>query len=213
MSEVSAIGLGLAKRVFQVHGADASGRAVLRKQLWRGQVLGFFGRRPRCVVAVEACASAHVWGREIGRLGHEVRLLPPAHVKPCVKRQRSDAADAEAIAEAAQRPTMRFVAVKSVGNQAAAVILRTRDLLVRQRTQLINAVRGHMGDGLVVPQGASQAARLIATVADPRMRRSLRPRDRRCAPWCPPLRGLKSRAAALRRRSPAALGKMRPLAG
>ena len=114
--------------------------------------------------------------------------------------------------EAAQRPTMRFVAVKSVGNQAAAVILRTRDLLVRQRTQLFNAVRGHMGDGLVVPQGASQAARPIATVADPRMRRSLRPRDRRCAPWCPPLRGLKSRPAALRRRSPAALGKMRPLA-
>jgi transposase len=168
MSEVSVIGLDLAKHVFQVHGADASGRVVLRKKLRRAQVLEFFGHQPRCVVAMEACGGAHFWGREIGRLGHEVRLIPPAYVKPFVKRQKNDLADAEAIAEAAQRPTMRFVAVKSEECQAAAVIFRSRDLLVRQRTQIINALRGHMGEfGLVVPQGASQAGRLISMVADP----------------------------------------------
>ncbi len=107
---------------------------MIRKQLRRGQVLEFFGRQPRCVVAMEACSTAHFWGREIERLGHEVRLIPPAYVKPFAKRQKSDMADAEAIAEAAQRPTMRFVAVKSEESQTAAVIFRARDLLVRQRT-------------------------------------------------------------------------------
>jgi transposase len=111
---------------------------------------------------------AHFWGRELARLGHEVRLIPPACVKPFVKRQKSDAADAEAICEAAQRPTMRFVTVKSEEGQAAAVIFRTRDLLVRQRTQLIKALRGHMGEfGLVVPQGAARVKELVARVADP----------------------------------------------
>jgi transposase len=168
MLEITTVGLDLAKHVFQVHGADASGRAMLRKRLRRSQVLEFFAQLPPCVVAMEACGGAHFWGREIGRLGHEVRLSPPAYVRPFVKRQKSDAADAEAICEAAQRPTMRFVAVKSEGSQAAAVIFRTRDLLVRQRTQLINALRGHMGEfGLVVPQGASQVSHLIAMVADP----------------------------------------------
>ena len=168
MAEITTVGLDLAKNVFQAHGADALGRAVLRKKLRRDQVLAFFSQLPACVVAMEACGGAHFWGREIGRLGHEVRLIPPAYVKPFVKRQKSDAADAEAICEAAQRPTMRFVAVKSEESQAAAVIFRTRDLLVRQRTQLINALRGHLGEfGLVVPQGASQAAQLIAIVADP----------------------------------------------
>ena len=168
MSEVNVIGLDLAKHVFQVHGADAAGRVMLRRKVRRAQVLEFFGRQPRCVVAMEACGGAHFWGREIGRLGHEVRLIPPAYVKPFVKRQKSDAADAEAICEAAQRPTMRFVAVKSEETQAAAVIFRTRDLLVRQRTQLINALRGHMGEfGLVVPQGAARVKELVALVADP----------------------------------------------
>ncbi len=168
MLEITTVGLDLAKHVLQVHGADASGRAMLRKRLRRSQVLEFFAELPPCVVAMEACGGAHFWGREIGRLGHEVRLSPPAYVRPFVKRQKSDAADAEAICEAAQRPTMRFVAVKSEGSQAAAVIFRTRDLLVRQRTQLINALRGHMGEfGLVVPQGASQVSHLIAMVADP----------------------------------------------
>ncbi len=141
---------------------------MLRKRLRRSQVLEFVAQLPPCVVAMEACGGAHFWGREIGRLGHEVRLIPPAYVRPFVKRQKSDAADAEAICEAAQRPTMRFVAVKSEDSQAAAVIFRTRDLLVRQRTQLINALRGHMGEfGLVVPQGASQASHLVAMLADP----------------------------------------------
>ena len=113
MRDVGVIGLDLAKHVFQVHGADASGQVVVRKQLRRGQVLEFFGRQPQCVVAMEACGGAHFWGREIARFGHEVRLIPPAYVKPFAKRQKSDLVDAEAICEAAQRPTMRFVAVKS----------------------------------------------------------------------------------------------------
>ena len=168
MAEITTVGLDLAKNVFQVHGADASGRAVLRKKLRRAQVLEFFSQLPPCVVAMEACGGAHFWGREIGRLGHEVRLIPPAYVRPYVKRQKNDMADAEAICEAAQRPTMRFVAVKSEDSQAVAVIFRTRDLLVRQRTQLINALRGHMGEfGLVGPQGVARAKELVALVADP----------------------------------------------
>jgi transposase len=168
MSEITTVGLDLAKNVFQAHGADASGRAVLRKKLRRDQVLAFFAHLPACVVAMEACGGAHFWGREIGKLGHEVRLIPPAYVRPFVKRQKSDAADAEAICEAAQRPTMCFVAVKSEDSQAAAVIFRSRDLLVRQRTQLINALRGHLGEfGLVVPQGAARVKELAALVSDP----------------------------------------------
>jgi len=168
MSEIITAGLDLAKTVFQVHGADASGRAVLRKKLRRDQVLGFFAELPACVVAMEACGGAHFWGRELTRLGHDVRLIPPAYVKPFVKRQKNDAADAEAICEAAQRPTMRFVAVKSEEIQGAAMVFRVRELLIRQRTQAINALRGHLAEfGQVVPQGAANAARLIALVEDP----------------------------------------------
>ena len=141
MSEIITVGLDLAKNVFQAHGADASGRGVLRKKLRRDQVLDFFGRLAPCVVAMEACGGAHFWGREIGKLGHEVRLIPPAYVKPFVKRQKNDAADAEAICEAAQRPTMRFVPVKSEATQGAAMVFRIRELLIRQRTQAINARR------------------------------------------------------------------------
>ena len=163
MPEITTVGLDLAKNVFQVHGADACGRGVLRKKLRRDQVLAFFGQLPPCVVAMEACGGAHFWGREIGRLGHEVRLIPPAYVKPFVKRQKNDAADAEAICEAATRPTMRFVAVKSEETQGAAMVFRIRELLIRQRTQAINALRGHLGEfGQVVPQGATNAARLCA---------------------------------------------------
>lgn len=168
MSEIITVGLDLAKHVFQVHGADGSGRAALRKRLRRDQVLAFFGQLPRCVVAMEACGGAHFWGREIGKLGHEVRLIPPAYVKPFVKRQKNDAADAEAICEAAMRPTMRFVPVKSEETQGAAMVFRIRELLIRQRTQAINALRGHLGEfGQIVPQGAANAARIIAIVEDP----------------------------------------------
>jgi len=141
---------------------------VFRKKLRRAQVLAFFSQVPRCVVAMEACGGAHFWGREIGSLGHEVRLIPPAYVKPFVKRQKNDAADAEAICEAAQRPSMRFVPVKSEEIQGAASAFRVRELLIRQRTQAINALRGHLAEfGQVVPQGAANVSRLIAIVDDP----------------------------------------------
>jgi transposase len=168
MGEVSTIGLDLAKHVFQLHGADASGRTVLRKQLRRGEVLRFLGALEPCVVAMEACGSAHYWGREIGRLGHEVRLIAPAYVKPFVKRQKNDAADAEAICEAAQRPSMRFVAVKSAERQAAALVFRTRDLLVRQRTQAINALRSHLAEfGMIAPKGPANIAALAGRLGEP----------------------------------------------
>ena len=166
MTEITTIGLDLAKNVFQAHGASASGVVVFRKKLRRDRMLTFFAAQPRCLVAMEACASAHYWARELAGLGHEVRLIAPAYVKPFVKRQKNDAADAEAICEAAQRPTMRFVAVKSEAKQALAAVFRARDLLVGQRTQLINALRGHLGEyGIVAPQGPS-VDRLIAEIED-----------------------------------------------
>lgn len=168
MEEVTTVGLDLAKHVFQAHGACAAGTVLFRRKLRRERVLPFFAELPRCRVAMEACSGAHHWARAIGELGHEVCLIPPAYVKPFVKRQKNDMADAEAICEAAQRPTMRFVAVKSAAKQAAAVIFRTRDVLVGQRTQIINALRGHLGEyGLIAPQGPSHVDRLIAQVEDP----------------------------------------------
>jgi len=167
MNEVSIIGLDLAKNVFQAHGAEADGSVVFRRKLSRAQLLKFLGDQPPCVVAMEACASAHHWGRAIGDLGHEIRLIPPAYVRPFVKRQKNDMADAEAIAEAASRPTMRFVAVKSEAQQAAAMAYRTRDLLVRQRTQTINALRAHLAEqGIVAPIGPAHVGRLAAVVND-----------------------------------------------
>lgn len=168
MGQVSTIGLDLAKRVFQAHGADATGHVVFRKRLTRGKLLEFFAAQPPCTVAMEACAGAHHWARAIGELGHTARLIPPAYVKPYVKRQKNDVADAEAICEAAQRPSMRFVPVKSEAQQASAVVFRARDLLVRQRTQCINALRGHLSEyGYVFPQGITHAGTLIAHVEDP----------------------------------------------
>lgn len=167
MSEVTTIGLDLAKNVFQAHGASSSGEVVFRRRLRREQVMTFFADQPRCLVAMEACASSHFWARAISELGHDVRLIPPAYVKPFVKRQKNDMADAEAICEAVQRPTMRFVAVKSEAKQASAVIFRTRDLLVGQRTQIINALRGHMGEfGFIAPQGAANVGRLVVEIED-----------------------------------------------
>jgi transposase len=168
MGEVSTIGMDLAKSVFQVHGADASGAVVFRKKLRRGQVLSFFAAQPPCTVAMEACSSSHYWAREIRTLGHAVRLIPPAYVKPFVKRQKNDMADAEAICEAAQRPTMRFVAPKSEQTQAAALVFRARDLLVRQRTQTINALRGHLAEfGTVVAKGPAHVSQLVQAVENP----------------------------------------------
>jgi transposase len=167
MSEITTIGLDLAKHVFQVHGVDAEGAMVLRKQLRRGQVLSFFSRLPRCVVGMEACATAHYWARELGALGHEVRLMPAQYVKAYVKRNKNDAADAEAICEAAVRPTMRFVPVKTAEQQAAVLLHRGRERLVRQRTGLVNALRAHLAEfGVIAPLGLRNVGKLIAIVRD-----------------------------------------------
>src|SRR5471030_2549435 len=167
MEQATIIGIDLAKRVFQVHGAASDGRPVLRKKVSRAQLLNLLARQPRALVAMEACATAHFWGRAIEELGHDVRLIPPIYVKPFVKRQKNDAADAAAIAEAASRPTMRFVAVKTEEQQARAMLFRTRDLLVRQRTQLINALRGQLSEyGVVAPQGPANVAILAQAIDD-----------------------------------------------
>ena len=167
MGEVSIIGLDLAKNVFQAHGAGSDGSVVFRRKLSRAQLLKFLAAQPPCVVAMEACASSHHWGRELARQGHTVRLIPPAYVKPFVKRQKNDMADAEAIAEAASRPTMRFVAVKSEAQQAAAMAYRTRDLLVRQRTQTINALRAHLAEqGIVAPPAGPAHVGRLADIID-----------------------------------------------
>ena len=162
------IGFDLAKAVFQVHGADGEGRAVLRRRLRRGKVLAFFAGLPSCLVGMEACASAHYWAREIQALGHEVRLIPPQYVRPFVKTNKNDAADAEAICEAVTRPTMRFAPAKSAEQQSVLMLHRARELLVRQRTMVINALRGHCAElGLIVAQGASKVEELVAIIEDP----------------------------------------------
>ena len=163
--KVITIGLDIAKRVFQAHGVDAAGRAVVRRKLGRAEVLDFFRVLPRCLVGIEACGTAHHWAREIRALGHEVQLVPAAYVKPYVKRGKTDAADAEAICEAVTRPTMRFVPIKTPEQQAVLVLHRTRDLLVRQRTMLVNALRGHMAEfGIVARQGVGGVSDLLAAL-------------------------------------------------
>lgn len=167
MGEVSTIGLDLAKHVFQVHGVDEAGSVVLRRQLRRSTMLKFFEKLAPCTIGLEACASAHYWARELAALGHTVKLMPPAYVKPYVKRGKNDMADAEAICEAVMRPTMRFVPVKSAEQQANAMIYKVRELLVRQRTQLINALRSHLGElGIIAAQGVGKIDGLIAVVRD-----------------------------------------------
>jgi transposase len=167
MEKATIIGIDLAKRVFQVHAAAKDGRPVLRKKVTRAQLLGFLAKQPPAVVAMEACATAPNWGRAISGLGHDVRLVAPIYVKPFVRRQKNDAADAEAIAEAASRPTMRFGALKTEEQQARSMIFRTRDLLVRQRTQLVNALRGHLAEhGIVAAHGLANVKALATALQD-----------------------------------------------
>ena len=167
MEEPTTIGIDLAKNVFQLHGVDASGGAILKRKLRRGQVLEVFARRDPCLVGMEACAGAHFWARELMALGHEVRIMPPSYVKPYVKRGKTDQADAEAICEAVTRPTMRFVPVKSAERQAALLDHKTRDFLVRQRTQLVNTIRAHLSEfGIVVAKGIHNIERLLEAAKD-----------------------------------------------
>jgi transposase len=165
--QITTVGLDIAKNVFQVHGIDAAEKVVVRKQLRRGQVMKFFEALPPCLVGMEACATAHYWARELTKLGHEVRLMPAKDVKAYLKRNKNDAADAEAICEAVRRPTMRFVRVKSAEQQGRLMQHRARDLLLRQRTQVINALRAHMAElGIVAAQGREGLKTLLAIIAD-----------------------------------------------
>jgi transposase len=161
--EIRTLGIDLAKSVFQLHGVDAAGSVVLRKKLRRAAVLDFLRTLPPCLIGMEACASSHHWAREIAALGHEVRLIPPAYVKPYVKRQKNDAADAEAICEAVSRPNMRFVPIKSCEQQSVLMLHRARDLLMRQRTMLLNAIRAHLAEfGIITAQGPAKVLDLVA---------------------------------------------------
>jgi transposase len=165
VTEIMTVGLDLAKSWFQVHGADAQGRPVLRKKLARGKVLEFFAGLPPCLVGMEACGSAHHWARELVKLGHEVRLMPPQYVKPYVKTNKHDAADAEAICEAVRRPTMRFVPVKTIDQQSICQLHRIRQLLVKRKTMQVNALRGHLAEfGIVRGQGQGKASELLRLV-------------------------------------------------
>src|SRR5712675_2034492 len=168
MQTITTIGLDIAKSVFQVHGVDADGQVVVRRQLKRRYVLAFFQKLSPCLVGIEACASAHHWSRELQALGHTVKLMPPAYVKPYVKRHKNDAADAEAICEAVTRANMRFVATKTPEQQSCLTLHRTRHLFIRQQTAVINAIRSHLAEfGIVAPVGRNGVEPLLGVVADP----------------------------------------------
>ena len=168
MQAITTIGLDIAKSVFQVHGIDAAGQVVMRRQLKRRYVLAFFQKLPACVVGIEACASSHYWSRELQALGHTARLMPPAYVKPCVKRQKNDMADAEAICEAVTRANMRFVPTKTPEQQSGLMLHRTRHLLIRQQTSVINAIRAHLAEfGITAPVGRRGVEELLRVIADP----------------------------------------------
>jgi len=172
MGEVSTIGLDIAKSVFQVHGVDGAGTVVIRKRISRAKVLEFFGDLPPCLVGIEACPSAHHWGREVQALGHTVKLMPPSYVKAYLKRSKNDANDAAAICEAVTRPSMRFVPIKTKEQQTALMLHRTRQLLVRQRTMLSNALRGHLAElGIVSAKGRNGTSELLRILADTEDRR------------------------------------------
>jgi transposase len=203
--QVTTIGLDIAKRVFQVHGVDSEGAIVIRRKLKRAELLHFFSQLAPCLVGIEACATAHHWARELMALGHRVRLVPPSYVKAYLKRSKNDAADAEAICEAVTRPNMRFVPVKSEEQQGVLVLHRVRELLVRQRTMLVNSLRAHMAEfGIIVPQGIQRLPELVVALQDettgiPQIARqalaatvvqidnlttSIRQMERRIAAWC-----------------------------
>jgi transposase len=172
MQTITTIGLDIAKSVFQVHGVDAAGQVVVRRQLKRRFVLAFFQKLPPCLVGIEACASSHHWSRELAALGHSVRLMPPSYVKPYVKRQKNDATDAEAICEAVTRANMRFVPTKTAEQQSGLVLHRTRHLFIRQQTSVINAIRAHLAEfGIVAPVGRQGVEQLLDVVADPNDKR------------------------------------------
>jgi transposase len=168
MQTVTTIGFDIAKSVFQVHGVDANGHLVIRRQLKRRHVLAFFQKLPPCLIGIEACATSHYWSRQLQALGHRVRLMPPAYVKPYVKRQKNDAADAEAICEAVTRANMRFVETKTAEQQSCLTLHRTRHLFIRQQTSVINAIRAHLAEfGIVAPVGRNGIEELLHVVADP----------------------------------------------
>ena len=168
MQAVTTIGLDIAKSVFQVHGVDAHGKVVVRRQLKRRYLLAFFKKVSPCLVGIEACATSHHWFRQLQALGHTVRLMPPAYVKPYLKRQKNDAADAEAICEAVVRPNMRFVETKTADQQSCLMLYRTRHLFIRQQTAVINAIRAHLAEfGIVAPVGRNGVEELLDVVADP----------------------------------------------
>jgi transposase len=172
MQAITTIGLDIAKSVFQIHGIDPQGHVVVRRQLKRRYVLAFFQKLPPCLVGIEACASSHHWSRELQALGHKVRLMPPAYVKPYVKRHKNDATDAEAICEAVSRPNMRFVETKTPEQQSCLTLHRTRHLFIRQQTSVINAIRAHLAEfGIVAPVGRNGVDQLLSIVADATDRR------------------------------------------
>lgn len=213
MEKVTIIGVDLAKNVFQLHGAAADGSVVFRKKLSRLQFCKFMASQPACVVAMEACGSSHYWARQMARLGHEPRLIAPAYVKPFVKRQKNDVADAEAIVEAAQRPTMRFVEPKTKEQQSRAIVFRTREQFVNQRTELVNALRAHLYEfGYVAPQGIGHLPRLAEIVEDesadlPDLVRDI------CSALLDQIDQLSSRLAALKKTMDTCPSKLQHLGG